>query len=325
MTYEDLADFIKNRMRMSHIYQPLLIMTLIESGGSATLRYLANTFLSHDESQLLFYENTIKNMPIRVLKKHGIVGKDGDLISLSINKKLTFEQKAHLKMLCEKRLQKFIFKRGLSIWDYRLLNTDPVPDSLRYRVLKDSGGRCELCGATKKERPLDVDHIKPQSKGGKNVYENLQVLCSKCNRSKGNKDDTDFRNDLVENIPDCKFCYDNIKSRIVEEYNSVVAIKDHYPVSKDHLLIIPKRHCNDFFTMTQQELIDASNLLKMLKKRISENSPKVTGFNVGMNSGESAGQTIFHCHIHLIPRRYGDTPNPRGGVRGVIPDQMSYP
>lgn len=152
-----------------------------------------------------------------------------------------------------------------------------------------------------------------------------QGLCSKWNRPNGRKDDTDFCDDFIESLSDCRFCYDNIKPRIVEEFNSVVAIEDGYPVSDGHLLIIPKRHCSDFFTMTQQEQSDANIFLKILQKRISDNDSTVTGFNVGTNTGESAGQTIFHCHIHLIPRRDGDTPDPRGGVRGVIPDKMSYP
>jgi len=69
---------------------------------------------------------------------------------------------------------------------------------------------------------------------------------------------------------------------------------------------------------------DANSLIQILRKRLSEKDKTINGFNVGMNSGESAGQTIFHSHIHLIPRRTGDTPNPRGGVRGVIPDKMDY-
>jgi len=70
MTFDDLADFIEHKMRMSHIYQPLLIKTLVESGGSATLRYLANEFLSQDESPLQYYEDIIKKMPFKVLEKH---------------------------------------------------------------------------------------------------------------------------------------------------------------------------------------------------------------------------------------------------------------
>ena len=103
-----------------------------------------------------------------------------------------------------------------------------------------------------------------------------------------------------------------------------MAINDLNPVSDGHLLIIPKRHCTDFFQMTQQELIDANCLLKVLRKKILKNDSSVTGLNIGMNTGESAGQTVFHSHIHLIPRRDGDTPKPRGGVRGVIPEKMNY-
>ena len=324
MTFEKLIDFIENRMRMSHIYQPLFIKSLVEAGGTATIRQLAHGFLAQDESQLQYYEKKIKEMPLKVLHKHEVVSKDGDLVSLNVNK-LTFEQKAQIKMLCEKKLQEFVVKKGLGIWDYRLLDTDPIPDSLRYRVLLESGGRCALCGATKKERPLDVDHIKPRSKGGKNVYENFQVLCSKCNRSKRDMDDTDFRNDLIsETVPDCPFCYENIESRIISEFDTAFAIVDGYPVTDRHLLIIPKRHFQDYFSITTKEKMDAENLIRILRNRIFEKDPSVTGFNIGVNSGESAGQTIFHTHIHLIPRRDGDTPNPRGGVRGVIPGKMDY-
>jgi diadenosine tetraphosphate (Ap4A) HIT family hydrolase len=77
--------------------------------------------------------------------------------------------------------------------------------------------------------------------------------------------------------------------------------------------------------MTEKERRDAEALLLILKSRISAADRTVTGFNIGINCGESAGQTVFHAHIHLIPRRDGDTPHPRGGVRGVIPDKMSYP
>jgi ATP adenylyltransferase len=104
----------------------------------------------------------------------------------------------------------------------------------------------------------------------------------------------------------------------------VWAIRDGYPVSAGHHLILPKRHTPDWFTMSEQERRNADALIRMIQKRLSESDRTISGFNVGINSGESAGQTIFHAHIHLIPRRDGDTPSPRGGVRGVIPDKMSY-
>jgi len=325
MTYDQLLDFVQDYMpkRMQHIYLPLLVGELVDSDGSATIRQLTEAVLAKDESKVMYYEKRLKEMPLRVLAKHDIINREDNLVSLNV-KKLTFEQKSQIKMLCEKALREFIVKKGLGIWDYRLLDSDPIPDSLRYRVLKESDGRCSLCGVTKKERPLDVDHIKPMSKDGKNEYDNLQVLCSKCNRSKGNKDDTDFRNDLIETIDDCIFCYHNAQNRIVDEYNSVFAIKDGYPVSDGHYLVIPKRHSTDYFALTETEKLDADKLIKILRKRLLEGNEAITDFNIGMNTGKSAGQTIFHCHIHLIPRRDGDTPVPRSGVGGVIPEKMSY-
>jgi diadenosine tetraphosphate (Ap4A) HIT family hydrolase len=324
MKLEDLIDFLQKRMTMSHIYQLLLVRSLVEAGGSATIRQLAHSFLSQDESQLQCYENRIKQMPLRVLRSHGIVSKDGDLVNLNVGR-LTFEQKAQVKMICEQKVQEFILKRGLGILDYRLLDRDPVPDSLYYRVLKESGGRCALCGVSKDDRPLHVHHIKPRSRGGKTLYENLQALCSKCNQAKANKDDTDFRHSLQPtHDPDCRFCPGNIKDRIIDDYDSVTAFEDRFPVSEGHCLIVPKRHVSDWFGMTEKERRDADALIRILKTGIAESDGQITGFNVGMNCGQSAGQTIFHAHIHLIPRRDGDTPNPTGGVRGVIPDKMCY-
>ncbi len=324
MNFCELMDFLEHRMTMQHIYQPLLIRSLVDAGGSATIRQLAVAFLDQDESQLVFYEKKIKDMPLKVLRRHGGVASSGNLVELTTGR-LSFEEKAQIRMICDRKLQEYILKRGLGIWDYRMLETEPVPGSLRNRVLAESGGRCALCGATNREQPLDVDHIKPRSKGGKNEYANLQVLCSKCNRAKGNKEDTDYR-DMTQDaaVPGCPFCYDAIKDRIVEEFDSVFAILDGFPVTAGHHLVITKRHTPDWFSMTQAERNDADSLLRMLKNQLADGDHSITGFNIGMNSGTSAGQTVFHVHIHLIPRRDGDTENPRGGVRGVIPGKMSY-
>jgi ATP adenylyltransferase len=323
MKYEQLIDFIQNRMSMSHVYQPVLLRALVDSGGIATIRQLAQRFLSEDESQLVYYEKRIKEMPVKVLKRHGVIESDGKLVSLAVGD-LTLEQKANIRMLCEQRLQAFVQKRGLSIWDYRMLDEDPVPDSLRYLALKAAGGRCQLCGVTKDERPLDVDHIIPRARGGKNELANLQVLCSKCNRSKRDKDDTDFRGRVVDHDPNCAFCSGEIVSRAELVNRSVFAIKDKFPVTVGHMLVIPKRHATEYFSLTVQERADADDLMRYLRNKAVEDDPKVVGFNVGSNSGEAAGQTIMHAHIHLIPRRIGDTQTPRGGVRGVIPARQSY-
>jgi diadenosine tetraphosphate (Ap4A) HIT family hydrolase len=114
------------------------------------------------------------------------------------------------------------------------------------------------------------------------------------------------------------------KERIISENELVYAIRDKYPVTPLHSLIIPKRHVVDYFSLTKDELLSCDVLLKEVKDSIQSDDELVEGFNIGINSGEVAGQTIFHCHIHLIPRRVGDVENPRGGVRHLIPGKGDY-
>jgi len=148
---------------------------------------------------------------------------------------------------------------------------------------------------------------------------------ARCNQTKSNKSEIDYRcTDNPDNLPEFRFCIDRIKNRIIEEYDSVWAIKDRFPVTEGHHLIIPKRHTTDWFSMTDHEHHHAKSLIRIIKNRLADSDKTITGFNIGVNCGETAGQTIFHAHIHLIPRRLGDTPNPTGGVRGVIPDKMCY-
>ncbi len=323
MNFEQMKDFIETKMKMSHIYQPLLIKCLIEAGGSATIRQLAIQFLTQDESQIMYYEKRLKEMPIRVLKRHQIIDSSGELISLNA-KKLTLEQKAEIKKICESKIQEYIVARGLCIWDYRLLDNEPMPDSLRYRILSEANSRCALCGATKDDRPLDIDHILPRSKGGKTVYENLQVLCSKCNRSKRDTDNKDFRSIERGDVVGCVFCELSKGTSHVLENEYAFVIADKYPVTEGHSLVIPKRHFADYFSIAKVEKDAIDDLLQMRRKQLIESDCTIQGFNVGVNAGEVAGQTVFHCHIHLIPRRKGDVEDPQGGVRGVIPQKMSY-
>jgi ATP adenylyltransferase len=102
------------------------------------------------------------------------------------------------------------------------------------------------------------------------------------------------------------------------------AIRDGFPVTHLHTLIIPKRHVAEYFDLYQPELNAVHALLGNQRAKILAIDPTVTGFNVGINSGKDAGQTIFHVHVHLIPRRDGDVADPTGGVRGVIPKKQKY-
>lgn len=320
MNFVGLKDFLLNKMSMSHIYQPVLIRALIDSGGSATVRQLAHEFLRQDESQLLYYERKIRDMPAKVLKKHGIITQAGNLISLAVQR-LTLQEKAELRKICDEKLQNYIVRNGINIWDYRLIDNLGINDDLRFRVLKEAKGRCALCGASNKDVPLHIDHIIPRSKGGKTIYENLQALCEKCNCTKKDLDTTDFRlygQDVKpEGIPFFE------KPWILENAHAF-AVMDKYPVTRGHTLLCPKRSFADLFEASQTEIDAVWQLTAIRKKQLSENDHSITGFNFGVNSGASAGQSVPHCHFHLIPRRQGDMLNPTGGVRGVIPERMDY-
>lgn len=125
---------------------------------------------------------------------------------------------------------------------------------------------------------------------------------------------------------DCAFCClieQGAKTRTVAESNLALALLDGYPISPGHTLIIPKRHITSYFDLTSQELEDVMNLLGNTKKLLTQNYAP-DAFNVGINDGPAAGQTVNHLHIHLIPRYQGDVPDPRGGVRWVIPDKADY-
>ena len=121
----------------------------------------------------------------------------------------------------------------------------------------------------------------------------------------------------------CLFCSIK-KSGFAHENYLAYASYDTYPVSKLHCLIIPKRHIRDYFDLTNEELIACNDLIKIMKKEILIKDTKVKAFNIGTNAGRISGQSIMHCHIHLIPRRAGDVDNPQGGVRSVIPQKQHY-
>ena len=124
-------------------------------------------------------------------------------------------------------------------------------------------------------------------------------------------------------MKDCIFC--NIDStRIIAENELCFAIRDAFPVTNRHTLVIPKRHVSDYFDLHQPERNAIEAMLYDQRDKILKEDPTVTGFNIGINAGASAGQTVFHVHVHLIPRRDGDVVDPRGGVRGVIPSKQRY-
>ena len=121
----------------------------------------------------------------------------------------------------------------------------------------------------------------------------------------------------------CIFC--KIRNEELQFENQLAySSKDSYPVSEFHSLIVPKRHVETYFDLTEEEIQACNDLILKTKEKILKLDSSVKGFNIGTNSGKVAGQSIMHCHIHLIARREGDVENPQGGVRSVIPSKQHY-
>ena len=326
-TYKTLRDFIQHQMRMSHIYQPVMLRELLKRRGKASVTTIAKALLSRDQSQIEYYEAITKNMVGKVLTKNrGITERDGDEYVLKGFADLSAEQQQELIGLCDEKIDQYTEKRGKAIWEHRTKSAGYVSGTLRYEVLKRAKFRCELCGVSAEKKALEVDHILPRNHQGTDDLSNLQSLCYSCNAMKRDRDDADFRGvaESYENRDQgCVFC-ETAQGKMIAVNELCYAVRDNYPVTPLHTLVIPKRHVADYFDLYQPELNAIGALLSTLKTEIVAADGAVTGFNIGVNAGASAGQTIFHCHIHLIPRRGGDVANPRGGVRGVIPEKQSY-
>jgi ATP adenylyltransferase len=330
MNFKELKKFITKDMTMSHIYQPVMLITLLKNKGKSSVREISQSILNKDPTQIEYYSEVVKNMVGKVLTKNRqITEKDGDIYTLVGSNNLSSEETKELIQLCEDKIKEYEIKRDGGHWEHRKRGRKLISGTIRYEVLKRSNGRCELCGISHEERSLEVDHIVPKSLGGKDDISNYQSLCYVCNSQKNNKDDTDFRNINTQyeyREKDCLFCkiQSDEKSRIIEENTLCYVIRDGFPVTEHHTLIIPKRHVLDYFNLTQGEVNSVNQLIQSQKTKLDKLDKTIEGYNIGMNCGEVSGQTIFHCHIHLIPRRKNDVENSKGGVRNIIFGKGDY-
>ena len=325
--FDALMLFVSERMRMSHIYQPVMLKVLLENGGRASRKTIAQAFLNEDRSQIEYYDRIVRDMPGRVLSNHGIVERVGDDFRLTeAFSDLNYDERQSLISECKNKLNEYLEQRGMAPWQHRKKSSGYVPGSLRYDIIRRAKGRCEACGIGAEERALEVDHIVPRNKNGTDDPSNLQALCFKCNAQKRDRDDTDFaavKASYNDRDADCLFC--NLPTqRIIDENELAVVILDGYPVTDGHSLIIPHRHISDYFDLYQSERNAIEHLMNECRERLLASDKTIDGFNIGANAGQSAGQTVFHVHLHLIPRRTGDMDEPRGGVRGVVPEKRIY-
>ena len=129
---------------------------------------------------------------------------------------------------------------------------------------------------------------------------------------------------MSSSTEDCIFC-NKTNCKVISSTKHFFIIRDTaYPVTKHHTLIITNRHVDDYFDLNKEEINDLDEILKNQKRELKQLDKEISAFNIGVNIGRDAGQSIMHCHIHLIPRRKGDVEDPRGGVRGVIPEKQKY-
>ena len=195
MNYDRLINFVQNKMRMSHIYQPVMLMALLKGRGRCHEREIAKSLLGHDESQIEYYTEITNNMVGRVLRNHEIVTRHREAKTYELNgySELRAEQRSELITACESRLQAFVEARGRTIYDHRRVSVGYISGTLKYEVLKRARFRCELCGISADEKALEPDHIIPRVHGGSDDMTNLQALCYSCNVMKRDRDRTDFR------------------------------------------------------------------------------------------------------------------------------------
>ena len=260
-TYNQLLKFIRCKMRLSHVYQPVMLMTLLRNQGTATVDQIAKQFLVQDDSQIDYYARITKRMPAKVLSNHGIVRRDREQCFLNGFDTLSREQVTTLIEACQIRLDNYRKKRGQAIFQHRR---------------QSNGGTVREAGKS---------------------YQWHESDCLFCK------------------IPE---------DHVLTENELAHAVLDGFPVTELHTLIIPKRHTPSYFELILPEWNSCNLLLEQMKKDIQQQDSSVTGFNIGINDGIDSGQTIFHCHIHLIPRRKGDAENPSGGVRRVLPEKQHY-
>ena len=273
MTYRKLHDFISKEMRMSQVYQPVMLMELLKNNGQASVTQIAQAILDKDPTQIEYFSEIVKNMVGKVLTKNrGITEKTGNTYSLIGASELSTEQVNELLELCKSKIDEFDAKRGDTVWQHRKRGHRPISGSVRYEVLSRAKFKCELCGISADEKNIEVDHIFPRSLGGKDDLSNYQALCYSCNAAKRNTDDTDFRvfkSMYEERVEKCLFCDVQTidRKRIIAENSLAYAIRDGFPVTEGHTLFIPKRHTIDYFGLVPAE-VSAINLLMAQQKQL---------------------------------------------------------
>lgn len=295
MDYDGLSRFIRKEMKMTHIYQPIMIRTLLEADGNrATADDIARNIVSVDPTLLEYYKGRVRVWPHKTLLKHKIVShKRGGVYTLRLDRPLTGKESERLAEMCGLKLQEFIDKDP-AVRRMRALNDGPIPGSMRYDVLARSKGVCVGCGAKSSEARLHVDHIMPRSRNGRTILENLQALCGPCNTAKRDRDETDFvkwQKRLQFRRPGCQLCSSSTPEPPIMDNGMARAIYGGRGGSPDSMqrpgrqraegapdtagedgrpiLIHPKRHVSTLVGMMPAERSMCLNLMDSILARLT--------------------------------------------------------
>ncbi|MDE2940427.1 MAG: HNH endonuclease signature motif containing protein [Chloroflexota bacterium] len=174
--FDILSDFLNNQMRMSHIYQPVMLMHLLECGGQSDVTDIAKAILIHDPTQIEYYKAITRRYPTRVLQARKIterVKRQSRVVGFD---ELEESEVAALVQLCSAKLNEYLEQKKSSPWQHRKKSSGNIPGSVKFEVLKNARHRCELCGIPADQKALEPDHIVPREWGGSDEITNLQAL-----------------------------------------------------------------------------------------------------------------------------------------------------
>ena len=303
--FEDLLHFLRSKsgLRMSHIYKPVMLLGVIRRGGYATRTEIAEDFALSDTQQIAYYKsNVVNRMPGSRLVRDGLLKKDGEVYSLApALAQLNGNQLRQVIDVLEERINNYLDMR----YPFGDSNNDAVRGSVRYQVLKQAGGRCELCGVSSRDIQIDVDHIVPRAKGGSNERDNLQALCRTCNAQKRDRDDTNIRemqDDYSLTAPDCVMCGVRA-SRVVERNELALAFRKEVSETPLHTLVLPKRHVVSYFDLHQAEVTAINRLLRSQRQELMQSDPTINGFRIAIDYVATSGRSLLHAHVNLLPQR----------------------
>lgn len=291
MDYHTLKQYIEKDMQMTHMYQPLMLMTILESGtGAASARDVARSFVSRDPEYLDYYTRIVKRWPQKTLRNHNIIEYDRGtkLYSIPFDTAITGRQRSRLIKLCHDRFQQFV-RKDPAIWR-NSKTVGRITKNKRYDVMSKSKGVCAACGRASTKAELDVDHIVPTSWGGTNNLDNLQALCRQCNREKRDRDDTNFllwhKQLQFARNPKCRICCSYHASKGKNGLAFSIMNKKEYLVS-------PIRHVTSYADMIPPERQLCMDLVHKTMRVLKTRSPDAEFSMYGLDTPE-------HYHIRIV-------------------------